>query len=54
MRPTPGIGGRAVNTDIDGSLYAGRGIYRPAQTVHLSALLRDLQSHASRTARARW
>ncbi|MBX3481673.1 MAG: alpha-2-macroglobulin family protein [Caulobacter sp.] len=39
-------GGRVAGTDIDGYLYADRGIYRPGETVHLTALVRDLQSRA--------
>lgn len=39
-------GGRVADTEIDGYLYADRGIYRPGETVHLSALIRDLQSRA--------
>jgi hypothetical protein len=39
-------GGRAVGSDIDGFLYADRGIYRPGETAHITALVRDLQSHA--------
>ncbi|HRD28921.1 MAG TPA: alpha-2-macroglobulin, partial [Caulobacter sp.] len=39
-------GGRVADSEIDGFLYADRGIYRPGETVHLSALIRDLQSRA--------
>jgi len=39
-------GGRTVESDIDGYLYADRGIYRPGETVHLAALVRDIQSKA--------
>ena len=39
-------GGRAVGTDLDGFLYADRGIFRPGETAHITALLRDLQSHS--------
>lgn len=49
-RTTPGAddetGGRVADSEIDGYLYADRGIYRPGETVHLSALIRDLQSRA--------
>ena len=38
--------GRVADGEIDGFLYADRGIYRPGETVHLSALIRDLQSRA--------
>ncbi|MDP1737394.1 MAG: alpha-2-macroglobulin [Caulobacter sp.] len=39
-------GGRVADSEIDGFLYSDRGIYRPGETVHLSALIRDLQSRA--------
>ncbi|MFZ5668506.1 MAG: alpha-2-macroglobulin family protein [Pseudomonadota bacterium] len=39
-------GGRTVEGEIDGFLYADRGIYRPGETAHLSALIRDLRSRA--------
>ncbi len=39
-------GGRTLKSDIDGFLYADRGIYRPGETVHLAALVRDRQSRA--------
>lgn len=39
-------GGRVADGEIDGFLYADRGIYRPGETIHLSALIRDLQSRA--------
>lgn len=35
------IGGRPVRGDIDAFMYTERGIYRPGETVHLTALLRD-------------
>lgn len=38
---TESDGGRALSTDIDGYLYADRGIYRPGETVHLTAMVRD-------------
>ncbi|KRA56170.1 alpha-2-macroglobulin [Caulobacter sp. Root655] len=38
---TESDGGRAVASDIDGFLYADRGIYRPGETVHLTAMVRD-------------
>lgn len=34
------IGGRKVSKDIDGYVFADRGVYRPGETVHLSAMLR--------------
>jgi alpha-2-macroglobulin len=39
-------GGRSAKTSVDGYLYADRGIYRPGETVHLVALVRDLQARA--------
>ncbi len=44
--------GRSTKTDIDGFLYADRGIYRPGETVHLTALIRDLQSRAVKDRKA--
>lgn len=48
-----GIGGRTDTTAgrtaaglVDGYLYADRGVYRPGETVHLNALLRDRESRA--------
>jgi len=49
-----GVGGRAdtatdgrdSKTAIDGYIYADRGIYRPGETVHLAALIRDRQARA--------
>jgi uncharacterized protein YfaS (alpha-2-macroglobulin family) len=38
--------GRATRTDIDGYLYADRGIYRPGETVHLTAMVRDRMAKA--------
>jgi len=38
--------GRAARTDIDGYLYADRGIYRPGETVHLTAMVRDRMAKA--------
>ncbi|MBI1683535.1 alpha-2-macroglobulin family protein [Caulobacter hibisci] len=43
---TEGEGGRAVGSDIDGWLYADRGIYRPGETVHLTAMVRDRMAKA--------
>ncbi len=40
------IAGRTVKTDIDAYLYADRGIYRPGETVHLVAMVRDRLAHA--------
>jgi len=39
-------GGRKLDNDIDGFLYSDRGIYRPGETVHLAALVRDRASKA--------
>jgi hypothetical protein len=36
-----GVGGRPAPGPIDGFVYAERGVYRPGETVHLTALLRD-------------
>src|SRR4029078_5419536 len=33
--------GRVAGESVDGYLYADRGIYRPGETVHLVALVRD-------------
>jgi len=38
--------GRAVTTAVDGYLYSDRGIYRPGERMHLSALTRDRDSKA--------
>jgi len=38
--------GRSVATVVDAYLYADRGIYRPGETAHVSALLRDHQARA--------
>ena len=36
-----GVGGRAAPSSFDVFLYTDRGVYRPGETVHLGALLRD-------------
>ena len=45
-----GVGGRADHPgaagQVDAYLYADRGIYRPGETVHLNALLRDREARA--------
>ena len=41
-----GVSGRAAAGAVDGYLYADRGIYRPGETVHLNALLRDREAKA--------
>jgi len=32
---------RTAQSDVDAYLYADRGVYRPGETVHVNALLRD-------------
>ena len=39
-------GGRTAKADIDAYLYADRGIYRPGETVHVVAMIRDREAHA--------
>ncbi|MCF8481032.1 MAG: alpha-2-macroglobulin family protein [Rhodospirillum sp.] len=41
-----GVGGRATPGPLDAYLYTERGIYRPGETVHLAALLRDTGARA--------
>lgn len=38
--------GRTVKADVDAYLYADRGIYRPGETAHVVALVRDRQARA--------
>jgi hypothetical protein len=38
--------GRSIKTDIDAYLYADRGIYRPGETAHIVAMLRDREAKA--------
>lgn len=45
-RTEGGVEGRSVAADIDGYLYADRGIYRPGETVHLTAMIRDRMAKA--------
>jgi uncharacterized protein YfaS (alpha-2-macroglobulin family) len=46
-RSTPdAIKGREAKTAVDGYLYADRGIYRPGETVHLVAMVRDQRGRA--------
>jgi len=45
-RTEGGVDGRSVASDIDGYLYADRGIYRPGETVHLTAMVRDRMAKA--------
>ena len=40
------IGGRSAPSQIDGFVYLGRGIYRPGETAHVTALLRDAAGRA--------
>ncbi len=39
-------GGRATPHEVDGFVYTERGIYRPGETVHLTAMLRDRTGRA--------
>lgn len=39
-------GGRVTPGDVDGYLYTERGIYRPGETVHLIAMMRDRAGRA--------
>ena len=39
-------GGRLTPADVDGYVYTERGIYRPGETVHLTAMLRDRAGRA--------
>ncbi len=50
-RMAPGAGegaiaGRSVKTPLDAYVYADRDIYRPGETVHLVAMIRDQQAKA--------
>ena len=48
-RTLPGVTatkGRGAATAVDGFLYTDRGIYRPGETVHLVAMMRDRLSRA--------
>ncbi|MDR3510087.1 MAG: alpha-2-macroglobulin [Caulobacteraceae bacterium] len=38
--------GRTIKTDVDAYLYADRGIYRPGETAHVVALVRDREARA--------
>jgi uncharacterized protein YfaS (alpha-2-macroglobulin family) len=40
--------GRTVKSDVDAFLYADRGIYRPGETAHIVALVRDREAKAIR------
>ena len=41
-----GVGGRAAPGPVDAYLYTDRGIYRPGESVHLMALVRDANADA--------
>ena len=41
-----GVGGRSAPGPVDAYVYTDRGIYRPGETVHLTALVRDDRGHA--------
>lgn len=41
-----GVAGRAAPGPMDGFVYAERGVYRPGEDVHLTALMRDQQGKA--------
>ena len=41
-----GVGGRVAPGPLDAYLYTDRGIYRPGETVHLTALVRDDRGRA--------
>ncbi len=41
-----GVGGRTAPSNLDIFLYTDRGVYRPGETVHLGALLRDWSGNA--------
>jgi hypothetical protein len=41
-----GVGGRVAPSNLDVFLYTDRGVYRPGETVHLGALLRDWAGNA--------
>ena len=47
-----GVGGRLAPGRSDVFLYTDRGVYRPGETVHLAALLRDRAGHAIKDAAA--
>lgn len=40
------VAGRTAPAVVDGYVYADRGIYRPGETVHLAALVRDAEAKA--------
>jgi hypothetical protein len=41
-----GVGGRDTPGGVDAFVYTERGVYRPGETVHVTALLRDINSNA--------
>jgi uncharacterized protein YfaS (alpha-2-macroglobulin family) len=40
------IGGRSVSGTVDSYIYTERGVYRPGETLHLTAMLRDKHARA--------
>jgi uncharacterized protein YfaS (alpha-2-macroglobulin family) len=42
-----GVGGRDAPSGADAFVWSERGVYRPGETVHLAALLRDLNARAT-------
>src|SRR5438132_14257836 len=42
-----GVSGRPQPGPVDGFLYTDRGIYRPGEAVHLTALVRDDKAEAA-------
>lgn len=41
------VTGREASGPVDGFLYTERGVYRPGETVHLTALIRDAKANAA-------
>jgi alpha-2-macroglobulin len=41
-----GVAGRSLQTDMDAYLYTERGVYRPGEKVHLSAMMRGRHAEA--------
>jgi alpha-2-macroglobulin len=44
-----GVKGRAAPGPVDAFAYTDRGVYRPGETAHLTALIRDAESRAATT-----
>ena len=40
------IGGRSAGAEVDAYVFADRGVYRPGETVNITAMLRDAKAHA--------